>query len=199
MNNKSENINELALALAKAQGQIEGAHKDSKNPFFKSSYADLASVWDACREPLAKNGLAVIQTTESNIEFDKTWLITTLVHSSGQWISGTYLLTPKVNDPQGMGSAMSYARRYCLAAMVGVFQVDDDANMASGKHIEPPKLPAEEKAKIVQTLNKNLKQAVAVAHEHAWRNSQYTNEMEEEMEYCTICKFKRPRPKADIN
>ena len=200
MNIKSDAINELAKALAKAQKEIEGAHKDSTNPFFKSSYADLASVWDACREPLAKHDLAVVQTT--HMDGDKTILDTTLMHSSGQFITGSYLLTPKVNDPQGMGSAMTYARRYCLAAIVGVFQVDDDANLASGKVTEPYIAHKDEKKKIAETLNKNIAQARKAqgdpAHEHAWRNSQYPDQLTgEDMEYCTICKIKRPRQKAE--
>ena len=80
---KSDQINELASALAKAQAKIKGAVKDSANPFFKSSYADLQSVWDAIREPLSSNGLAVIQTTATNPAGGLD-LVTTLAHSSGQ-------------------------------------------------------------------------------------------------------------------
>ena len=127
----SESINELSAALAKAQGEITGALKDSANPFFKSKYADLASCWDACRVPLAKNGLAVIQvpeTTENGLT-----LITTLAHSSGQWIRGSLPVKPKDDTPQAMGSALTYARRYALTAFIGIAQVDDDGNAASGK------------------------------------------------------------------
>lgn len=127
----SESINDLSAALAKAQGEITGALKDSANPFFKSKYADLASCWDACRVPLAKNGLAVIQvpeTTENGLT-----LITTLAHSSGQWIRGSLPVKPKDDTPQAMGSALTYARRYALTAFIGIAQVDDDGNAASGK------------------------------------------------------------------
>lgn len=123
-------VGDLAEALAKAQGGITGARKDSANPFFKSKYADLASVWDACREHLSANNLAVIQTmvpAASGIT-----VITTLVHSSGQWIRGELNMVPVKNDPQGIGSCITYARRYALAAIVGVAQVDDDANSAQG-------------------------------------------------------------------
>lgn len=129
---QSEQINELAAALAIAQGQITGALKDSQNPFYKSRYADLASVWDACREHLSKNGLAVIQTTEGLAEGQIT-VVTTLAHKSGQYIKGTLTMTPKDNSPQSFGSCLTYARRYALAAIVGVAQIDDDANAASGK------------------------------------------------------------------
>jgi hypothetical protein len=133
--NKSEQINELAGALAKAQAEIKGALKDAQNPFFKSSYADLASVWDAIRAPLAKHGLSVIQTTDSTEK--GMVLVTTLAHASGQWIEGRYPIQPMKNDPQAMGSATTYARRYALAAIVGVAQIDDDGEAAMAR----PRLP----------------------------------------------------------
>lgn len=132
MSEQSQDIGELAAALAIAQGEITGALKDSANPFFKSKYADLASVWDACRTSLSKNGLAVVQVASTS-ETGAAVITTTLAHKSGQWIRGSISLMPVKADPQGMGSALTYARRYALAAMVGVAQVDDDANSASGK------------------------------------------------------------------
>jgi ERF superfamily len=129
----SEAINELTAALAKAQGEITGALKESKNPFYKSSYADLASCWDACRGPLSKNSLAVFQaaeTTEHGLV-----LTTTLAHGSGQWMRSTLGVNPKDDTPQSMGSALTYARRYALTAMVGIAQVDDDGNAASGRPV----------------------------------------------------------------
>lgn len=131
----SESINELATALAKAQGEITGALKDSANPFFKSKYADLASCWDACRAPLSKNGLAVIQAMDTTAEH--CHLISRLIHSSGQWISSVTPIQPKDDTPQAMGSALTYARRYALTAMVGIAQVDDDGNAASGRPTVP--------------------------------------------------------------
>ena len=129
---QSEQIDQLAAALAIAQGKITGALKDSANPFFKSRYADLASVWDACRDHLSSNGLAVIQTTETVADSSVT-VVTTLAHKSGQWIRGVLTMTPKDASPQAVGSCLTYARRYALAAIVGVAQVDDDANAASKK------------------------------------------------------------------
>lgn len=128
-------INELAAALSKAQAEIKGATKDSKNTFFKSSYADLASVWEACRIPLTKNGLAVIQTTDviADTGGDTTLLVTTLVHSSGQYIQGRYPIHPVKNDPQSLGSAITYARRYALQAIVGIAPDDDDGEAAMGR------------------------------------------------------------------
>lgn len=130
----SENINELAGALAKAQGAMGGALKDSANPFFKSKYADLESVWSACRKALSDNGLAVIQTESAT---DSGVAITTmLAHSSGQWIRDTLSLQPKDMSPQGMGSAITYGRRYALASIAGVYQTDDDAEAAHGRHLQ---------------------------------------------------------------
>ncbi len=134
MTNKSEHIGALAAALAKAQGDIKSAVKDATNPFFKSSYADLPAVVKACKTALSENGIAYIQTTDF-LEQD-LWLETILTHASGEWISGRYPVRPVKNDPQGMGSAMTYARRYSLAAMVGVVaeNEDDDAEAAHGRN-----------------------------------------------------------------
>ena len=128
MSLQSEQINELMSALAKAQGQMSHASKDSTNPFHKSKYADLASVWAACREPLASNGLALTQTLD--FAGERQVMVTTLAHSSGQWIKSVICL-PTLAKPQEVGSALTYYRRYMLAAMVGVYQDDDDAETAS--------------------------------------------------------------------
>lgn len=127
---RSENINELAAALAKAQAKITGAVKNAANPHFRSNYANLEAVWDAIREPLTSNGLAAIQTTETS-GTGQLELVTTLVHSSGQYIQGRFPIMATKQDPQGLGSATSYARRFALAAIVGVYQTDDDAEAAT--------------------------------------------------------------------
>lgn len=131
---KSESLNELALALAKAQGAMKPALKDADNPFFKSKYADIASVWEACREPLADNNLSIVQLPEPA---DNAILLTTiLLHSSGQYLSSQLRFPITKSDPQSYGSALTYARRYALAAAVGVYQDDDDANSASDKEVK---------------------------------------------------------------
>ena len=127
----SENINELATALAKAQAKIEGATKDKNNPAFKSKYADLSSVWDACRQSLTDNGLSVVQVAEG--DGTQATIVTRLMHASGQWIEGTLIVRPAKTDAQGIGSAITYARRYALASMVGVCPEDDDGNAASDR------------------------------------------------------------------
>ena len=159
MENRSDTIGKLAEALSKAQGMIKGAIKDSENPYFRSLYADLASVWDACREPLSKNGLSIIQITE--IIDLKPVLKTILLHESGEWISGTYPIMPMrqakdtgwvaSEDPQSMGSALTYGRRYTLAAMVGIAPEDDDGEGAMGRKTK-------EKAQTQQMQEEPLKE-----------------------------------------
>ena len=130
--NKSEHIGKLAEALAKAQGAIKHALKDSTNPHFKSSYADLASIWEACRKELSDNGLSVVQPCDFN-EVGGLIVETTLMHSSGEWISGKLFMPVPQATPQGIGSAITYARRYSLAAMVGIAPDDDDGEAAHGR------------------------------------------------------------------
>ena len=134
----SQTIGKLAGALSKAQGMMRPAAKDTANTFFKSKYADLASVWEACRDALSKNGLAVIQTVA---ESDKGIAVTTLLaHCEGEWISDVAVMHPKDNTPQSAGSTITYCRRYALAAIVGVAPDDDDGNAASGKQGPRPKV-----------------------------------------------------------
>lgn len=126
---KSEQINELACALAKAQGALAPAVATSENPYFKSKYADLTAVWQACREALSSNGLSVIQIGDCSA--DEMGLVTILAHSSGQWISGRLAIKLDKPTAQSMGSALSYFRRYGLSAIVGISQEDDDGNQVS--------------------------------------------------------------------
>ena len=136
---QSAEINELSSALCKAQGQMKGAIKDSNNPFYKSRYADLSAVWEDIRKPFADNGLSVVQFPGTCVIEETTYVavITQITHDSGQWIRSKLTMTPTKSDPQGIGSTLTYARRYGLAAMAGVYQIDDDANSAS---VETPKL-----------------------------------------------------------
>jgi len=130
---KSTSIQELAKALSAVQKELKPAIKDADNPFFKSKYADLNSVWDSCRQPLAANGLSVVQG--NSVGLDGTVIVETmLLHSSGEWIQSELALPLAKHDPQGVGSAVTYGRRYGLAAMVGIVaDVDDDGNHASGR------------------------------------------------------------------
>jgi len=124
----SESINELASALCNAQGQMGGAVKDSANPFFKSSYADLTSVIKAIKQPFADNGLSYTQFPVSNE--NGVGVSTRLMHISGQWLEMEYTLPTVKKDPQASGSAITYARRYALQSIAGIPTADDDAESA---------------------------------------------------------------------
>ena len=130
----SPTIAALAAALVKAQSAMGGAKKDSTNPHFKTAYADLASVWDACRAPLANAGLSIVQLVSSErlhpSEATHAIIETILAHSSGEWVSSTLAVPLTKSDAQGLGSAITYGRRYALAAIVGVCPADDDGEAA---------------------------------------------------------------------
>jgi hypothetical protein len=129
---QSESIKELATALSKVQGELTHAKKDSSNPFFKSTYADLESVWSACRSLLATNGLSVIQMPANFFE-GRMWLVTRLCHSSGEWIEQEMSIPVNKADSHGCASAVTYMRRISLSAFVGVVPSDDDdGNAAAG-------------------------------------------------------------------
>jgi len=138
----SPTISVICKALSLAQGQMSFAKKDTENEFFKKPYADLASCWEACRKPLSDNGLSVSQVQDEN------FLITILMHESGEWIrSRTKIsMSEGKNAMQAYGSALTYARRYALSAIVGISQDDDDANSAGdsstiGKKPTPQQKP----------------------------------------------------------
>lgn len=134
----SPSVAALAAALAKAQAQIAPAPKSSVNPHFRSHYADLASVVDASRAALAANGLAVVQCPVDSSRPDSVALATRLIHSSGEWIESTVSTRLAKNDAQGVGSALTYLRRYSLAAIVGVTSCEDDDGNAASRTPEPP-------------------------------------------------------------
>lgn len=124
----SQEIGTLLEALAKAQAVMQGAIEDSSNPFFKSKYADLTSIWEACRRPLTQNGLSVVQTIQ--IVNGTNCLVTILGHASGQWIKSMLPINPAKPDIQALGSAITYCRRYALSAIAGVCPIDDDGESA---------------------------------------------------------------------
>jgi len=170
---QSETLGELAAALSAVQAALRPAAKNATNPHFRSRFADLESCWDACRAPLAANGLAVIQTVDHPTAFAplaglvdvmkaagledthplvlKTKdlmakagpvsgprLLTTLVHKSGEFISSAIPLHPKKpNDPQALGSALTYARRYGLCGIVGIVAGDDDDGNGAQQELRP--------------------------------------------------------------
>ena len=125
--NQSESIVELAAALAKAQGEMGGAKKGSANPFFKSKYADLGAVIEAIKPSFARNNLSYVQFVVTN-EIG-AGVSTRIMHSSGEWLEGEFIIPCKL-DAHGIGSAITYARRYGLQAVAGVPAEDDDGNHA---------------------------------------------------------------------
>ena len=147
--NKSENIQELIIALAKAQGMLKPAIFNRQNPHFKNRYADFTSCMDACRTPLSENGLAIVQYCET-ID-GQLRLITMLAHISGQWMRSEFPLISSKMDSQGIGSAMTYAKRYSLCGMIGIVadeDADDDgeASVGRGKQAQKPQAsPATQK------------------------------------------------------
>lgn len=154
----SEQINELATALAAAQGEMENASKSSENPHFRSKYADLAEVINCVRPVFSKHGLSFTQLV--GYEQGIVSVETVLMHKSGQWVSGTISAPVSKQDAQGVGSATTYCRRYGLAGMAGLAQEDDDANAAvggngkakpngNGKQPEAPPDPNRERYKII--------------------------------------------------
>ena len=134
----SADTSKLDAALAKAQGEIEAASKDKTNPAFKSRYADLTAVWGACRPALAKHGISVTQWPV-HAEDGRLHIITRIAHG-GEWIKAHFSIPVTKQDPQGYGSATTYAKRFTLAAALGVVaDEDDDGNAASSR---PPSQPA---------------------------------------------------------
>ena len=134
--NKSESITSLTKALNTFQGKLTSVKKDAVNPFYKSKYATLDTIWETIRKLLSENGLAITQTM--GILDGKSILETTLYHTSGEWISGIQLVNPVKDDPQALGSAISYARRYSLSAILGIVSdEDDDGNVATKPVVKP--------------------------------------------------------------
>lgn len=133
---ESEELNELFTALAKAQEAMETAKLDSENPYFKSKYADLASVIKASRPALTKNGLSIIQRVLPNGQMGAMYLHTRLCHSSGQWIESKMLINPPKQDIQTMGSYLTYLRRYNYSSICGVYagDLDDDGEFVMQRH-----------------------------------------------------------------
>jgi len=128
---KSESISNLAVALVKAQSEITSVSKDGNNPHFRSKYATLDNIIDETRPILAKHGLAVLQMPGGDGE--NVIMKTMLMHESGEWLeTEPLIMRPVKNDPQGMGSCITYARRYSLSALLSIStDEDDDGNGAS--------------------------------------------------------------------
>jgi hypothetical protein len=144
----SDNLNELATALAKAQGEFTPASMTATNPFLKNKYADLGAVISAAKASCAKNGLSVTQPAST--DGDAVTVTTLLMHSSGQWISSEMTLPLGKESgrsiAQAAGSIITYLRRYSLSAMLGIYADEDtDGNEAKAKPAQAqPKRTAEQ-------------------------------------------------------
>lgn len=165
----SEGISSIAAALLKAQQEITFAAKDSKNPAFKSTYANLESVIEAIKGPLNTHGIVFMQTFSPSLPGFLA-LSTRLLHTSGEWIEDEMTVPLQKNDAQGYGSAATYSRRYALAAITGLYQADDDGQEAAKPQ---PKAPA--KVNLVPFL-KEMDACATVgelqeAFAHAWKES----------------------------
>jgi hypothetical protein len=136
---QSESIVKLSEALAAAQGELENAHKTSSNPHFKSKYADLAEVLNTVRPVLSKHGLAVTQWP--SFSDGVVSVETVLTHKTGEWMANIASAPLERNTAQGVGSAVTYLRRYSLAAMAGIAQEDDDGNAASEREARAKPAP----------------------------------------------------------
>ena len=137
---QSDQINELAAALAKAQGEIKTAPKDSTNPHFKSGFASLGAIWHACLGALGGQGLSVTQMVCPLL--DREYVVTQLMHASGQWLRSYTPIINSKKDAQGLGSAITYARRYGLAALLSVQTGEDDDAETAVLPPEPEYKPA---------------------------------------------------------
>ena len=142
---RSETIKELTIALCKFHGEVEKIKKTETNPFFKNKYADLSSILSAIDTPLCNNGLVVTQHPTGEHELE-----TMLLHISGEHLSSTYKMKPTKDDPQGLGSTITYQRRYALGAILGLnIDIDDDGNKGSEPvkkaEVQPPKVDMKSK------------------------------------------------------
>lgn len=127
--NKSESIAVLAKALSAAQSEFENPSKNATNPHFHSKYADLAELVNVVRPVLSRHGLSITQWP--GFVDGLCTVETVLMHQSGEWLSGVSSTPVTKQDPQGIGSATTYLRRYSMAAICGLAQEDDDGNTAS--------------------------------------------------------------------
>lgn len=145
---QSNSITEITKAMVKAQFAMEPAKKTQANPFFKSKYAGLEDVIKAVKQPLFDNDLCFIQS-ELPGENGAIVIVTTLAHISGEWFRSYLPIKPVKNDPQSMGSAITYGKRYGLQSLVGQPSEDDDGNNATQK----PKVDNQERQKLAYELD----------------------------------------------
>lgn len=179
---QSAEIKELTTALVKAQAKIKHAEKSANNPFFKSKYADLPAVIDAAKPHLLEAGISLVQLPDTD-DTGNAILMTQMTHISGQWMRSYYPVRPaKANDPQALGSAMTYARRYAYCAMTGVTAIgeDDDGNLASNVNVKPESAASRNRRfKAVLKAIEESNDPGTTWHEHLTEITEFKND-----EYC---------------
>ena len=152
----SPTISEIGKALSKAQNEMCPAKKTKTNPFFKSKYADLEDVIEALRKPFSDNGLSFFQSTLPGEEGGGIIVVTTIAHISGEWVRGYLPIKAAKNDPQGLGSAITYGKRYGLQALSGQPSEDDDGNNASEKTASVKKEKPSSTKSLLFSLDKKM-------------------------------------------
>ncbi len=153
---KSESIVNISKSLLAAQRKTGAASKEAKNPFFKSKFADYGSVLEAVKAPLNDEGISILQPTV--FHDGKTFVETTLLHESGEWISSmTDVVCAKQNDPQAMGAAITYSRRYGLQSLLSLPAEDDDGESAMLRDSKPKTMSAAKETTVVLTSSEEPK------------------------------------------
>ena len=174
----SEDFAEFAKALPAAQKALGSLVKNSRNPHFKKMYAGLDAVVDAVIPPFNDNGFAIMQHPTGDGQ--NVRVTTMVIHESGQWMRSTLPLRPSKTDPQGVGSAITYGRRYGLMSLAGVAPEDDDGNAASQPRQqaapppapkEPQRMAKEESYKAYEDLQHSLFQTKTREKQIAWFKS----------------------------
>lgn len=163
---KSETLTEFSKAFAKTQQEMKQPLKDANNPFFKSKYVPLENVVEAITESASKNGLSFTQFPSSD-EAGNVTVGTLVMHSSGEWIEYDPIkMKPVKNDPQSIGSAITYAKRYALSAIFGITSdPDDDGNEATQTKKKAPAKKKDEPVISVEKANYYLKEIAAISTE----------------------------------
>ena len=143
----SDNVDKIIPAFIAFQAELPAVPKDSENPHFRNKYASLGAITEAMRPHLKNHGLGYMQYMAHRDGFQ--FMITRFAHTSGQWIEDDgYLLNPTKNDPQGMGSAVTYGRRYTISAFAGIISEDDDDGNRASEPAPAKKLPPVPKVKL---------------------------------------------------
>jgi hypothetical protein len=159
----------IFTALVNFHKEVDKISKDAKNPFFKSRYASLSGILDSIDNPLVNNNLAIVQFPEGD-----HGLTTRLCHSSGEWMEATYTMKPVKDDPQGRGSAITYQRRYAVAAILSLnVDDDDDGNAASRTNGQQARLPVKqpttgEKVELYNLLTSSTLEPGTDGYKKAW-------------------------------